>query len=205
MNFPKHELVTNDYLVFKEPRKFQEPKLHQSDIRFEFVKSANSRFELNCLCSTNYSKRVSLFFDNIIVYNTFFDKPIAIFKHELNDSEHIVLCLQNILIYITFFDKCGALLKLELSDPEYIVLCFGDILVYNNFFDMITHLTFPKQYEKGTGENRGYNDQSIKYESLSKLETQQTNLEHCLAANLDIGAVRGSYLNNQRALTNKIN
>ncbi|XP_033139147.1 uncharacterized protein LOC117130363 [Brassica rapa] len=48
-------------------------------------------------------------------------------------------------------------------------------------------------------EKRGYsNDQSIKNGSLAKLEMQQSNLGSCLAANSDIGAVRGSYLSNRR-------
>ncbi|CAN7055049.1 unnamed protein product [Brassica oleracea var. botrytis] len=84
------------------------------------------------------------------------------------------------------------------------VLCFGDILVYNNFFDMITHFICPKQAEKGTVEKRGYNDQSIKDQSLTKLEMQQANLENCLAVSFDIGAVQGSYLNNQKELSNKL-
>ncbi|XP_048610306.1 uncharacterized protein LOC106402720 isoform X2 [Brassica napus] len=84
------------------------------------------------------------------------------------------------------------------------VLCFGDILVYNTFFDMITHLSCPKQAEKGTGEERGYNDPSINDESLAKLEMQQSNLGNCLAASFDIGAVRGSYLSNQKELSNKL-
>ncbi|CAN6802577.1 unnamed protein product, partial [Brassica oleracea] len=52
---------------------------------------------------------------------------------------------------------------------------------------------------------RGYsNDQSIKNGSLAKLEMQQSNLGSCLAASFDIGAVRGSYLNNQKELRNKL-
>ncbi|CAN6801886.1 unnamed protein product, partial [Brassica oleracea] len=52
---------------------------------------------------------------------------------------------------------------------------------------------------------RGYsNDQSIKNGSLAKLEMQQSNLGSCLAASFDIGAVRGSYLNNQKELSNKL-
>ncbi|CAN7110982.1 unnamed protein product [Brassica rapa subsp. narinosa] len=55
-------------------------------------------------------------------------------------------------------------------------------------------------------ERRGYsNDQSIKNGSLAKLEMQQSNLGSCLAANFDIGAVRGSYLSNQKELSNKLN
>ncbi|CAN7022375.1 unnamed protein product, partial [Brassica rapa subsp. trilocularis] len=55
-------------------------------------------------------------------------------------------------------------------------------------------------------ERRGYsNDQSIKNGSLAKLEMQQSNLGSCLAANSDIGAVRGSYLSNQKELSNKLN
>ncbi|KAL0649778.1 hypothetical protein Bca4012_092469 [Brassica carinata] len=84
------------------------------------------------------------------------------------------------------------------------VLCFGDILAYNNFFDMITHFICPKQAEKGTAEKRGYNDQSIKDQSLTKLEMQQAKLENCLAVSFDIGAVQGSYLNNQKELSNKL-
>ncbi|KAJ4868587.1 Uncharacterized protein Rs2_49865 [Raphanus sativus] len=53
-------------------------------------------------------------------------------------------------------------------------------------------------------EKRGYNYQSIKDESLAKLEMQQANLESCLAASLDIGAVRGPYLNNHKELFNKL-
>ncbi|CAN7111007.1 unnamed protein product, partial [Brassica rapa subsp. narinosa] len=55
-------------------------------------------------------------------------------------------------------------------------------------------------------EKRGYsNDQSIKNGSLAKLEMQQSNLGSCLAASIDIGAVRGSYLSNQKELSNKLN
>ncbi|CAN7087821.1 unnamed protein product, partial [Brassica rapa subsp. narinosa] len=55
-------------------------------------------------------------------------------------------------------------------------------------------------------ERRGYsNDQSIKSGSLAKLEMQQSNLGSCLAVNLDIGAVRGSYLSNQKELSIKLN
>lgn len=55
-------------------------------------------------------------------------------------------------------------------------------------------------------ERRGYsNDQSIKNGSLAKLEMQQSNLGSCLAASFDIGAVRGSYLSNQKELSNKLN
>uniref|UniRef100_A0A0D3DSW8 Uncharacterized protein n=1 Tax=Brassica oleracea var. oleracea TaxID=109376 RepID=A0A0D3DSW8_BRAOL len=55
-------------------------------------------------------------------------------------------------------------------------------------------------------ERRGYsNDQSIKNGSLAKLEMQQSNLGSCLAASFDIGAVRGSYLRNQKKLSNKLN
>ncbi|KAG5374493.1 hypothetical protein IGI04_042207 [Brassica rapa subsp. trilocularis] len=55
-------------------------------------------------------------------------------------------------------------------------------------------------------EKRGYsNDQSIKNGSLAKLEMQQSNLGSCLAANFDIGAVQGSYLSNQKELSNKLN
>ncbi|KAG5374338.1 hypothetical protein IGI04_042346, partial [Brassica rapa subsp. trilocularis] len=61
-----------------------------------------------------------------------------------------------------------------------------------------------KHSEKGTGEERGYNDQSINDESLAKLEMQQSNLGNCLAASFDIGAVRGSYLSNQKELSNKL-
>ncbi|XP_056844767.1 uncharacterized protein LOC108810197 isoform X2 [Raphanus sativus] len=53
-------------------------------------------------------------------------------------------------------------------------------------------------------EKRGYNYQGIKDESLAKLEMQQANLESCLAASLDIGAVRGPYLNNHKELFNKL-
>ncbi|CAN7084002.1 unnamed protein product [Brassica oleracea var. botrytis] len=54
-------------------------------------------------------------------------------------------------------------------------------------------------FEKGR-----YNDQSINDESLDKLEMQQSNLGNCLATSIDIGEVRGSYLYNQRELTNKL-
>ncbi|KAF2605787.1 hypothetical protein F2Q68_00044289 [Brassica cretica] len=40
--------------------------------------------------------------------------------------------------------------------------------------------------------------------SLDKLEMQQSNLGNCLATSVDIGEVRGSYLYNQRELTNKL-
>ncbi|KAF2616852.1 hypothetical protein F2Q68_00041484 [Brassica cretica] len=55
-------------------------------------------------------------------------------------------------------------------------------------------------------ERRGYsNAQSNKNGSLAKLEMQQSNLGSCLAASFDIGAVRGSYLSNQKELSNKLN
>ncbi|CAN6906333.1 unnamed protein product, partial [Brassica oleracea] len=55
-------------------------------------------------------------------------------------------------------------------------------------------------------EKRDYsNDQSIKNGSLAKLEMQQSNLGSCLAASFDIGAVGGSYLSNQKELSNKLN
>ncbi|KAG5374067.1 hypothetical protein IGI04_042630, partial [Brassica rapa subsp. trilocularis] len=55
-------------------------------------------------------------------------------------------------------------------------------------------------------EKRGYsNDQSIQNGYLAKLEMQQPNLGSCLATNFDIGAVRGSYLSNQKELSNKLN
>ena len=64
--------------------------MHQSDIRFELVKSAKVyEFELNCLCSKYESKHVGLFFNDILVYNTFFEKPVVILKHELDDSKHV--------------------------------------------------------------------------------------------------------------------
>ncbi|XP_033139425.1 uncharacterized protein LOC103847828 isoform X1 [Brassica rapa] len=53
-------------------------------------------------------------------------------------------------------------------------------------------------------EKRAYSYQSINDESLAKLETQQANLGSCLAASLDIGAVRGSYLNHHKELISKI-
>ncbi|KAL0733921.1 hypothetical protein Bca4012_010131 [Brassica carinata] len=178
MNFPMHKLVTDNFLastyVLKESRKCHEPKLHHAGVRFEILNSANiSEFEIDCLCAENIYKRVGLFFDDILVYNTFFDKHIALLKREINGSGCIVLYLVN-------------------------------ILVYNTFFDMITHLTCPKEAEKVTGQKRSYNYQSINDESLAKLEAQQANLESCLAASLDIGAVRGSYLNNHKELINKL-
>ncbi|WZZ08377.1 hypothetical protein YC2023_094298 [Brassica napus] len=142
-----HELISDYFLastyVLKEPRKLHEPKFHHSDVRVEIVKSANIfEFELDCLCAKNDSKRVGLFFEDILVYNTFFDKPVAQLKLEFTDSE-----------------------------------C----------------------------KERGYHDQSINDESLAKLEMQQSNLGSCLAASFDIGAVRGSYLRNQKDLSNKLN
>ncbi|CAN6998798.1 unnamed protein product, partial [Brassica rapa subsp. trilocularis] len=59
--------------------------------------------------------------------------------------------------------------------------------------------------EHCTGEERGYNDQSIHDESLAKLEMQQSNLGNCLAARFNIGAVRGAYLSTQKELSNKLN
>ncbi|KAL0723059.1 hypothetical protein Bca4012_037658 [Brassica carinata] len=114
-------------------------------------------------------------------------------------------CIMLVLVYNTFFDKhIVALLKLEINGSGCIVLYLVNILVYNTFFDMITHLTCPKEAEKVTGQKRSYNYQSINDESLAKLETQQANLESCLAASLDIRAVRGSYLNNHKELINKL-
>ncbi|WZY94174.1 hypothetical protein YC2023_066503 [Brassica napus] len=203
VNFPRHELISDYFLastyVLKEPRKLHEPKFHHSDVRVEIVKSANIfEFELDCLCAKNDSKRVGLFFEDILVYNTFFDTPVAQLKLEFTDSECMNLILDDIWVCNIFFDMHNRW-------RNHAVLCFGDILVYNTFFDMITHLTCPKQAEKGTGEERGYNDQSIHDESLAKLEMQQSNLGSCLAASFDIGAVRGSYLSNQKELSNKLN
>ncbi|KAG5374078.1 hypothetical protein IGI04_042641 [Brassica rapa subsp. trilocularis] len=65
-------------------------------------------------------------------------------------------------------------------------------------FNMVAYV--PRIAEKCTGKKRGYTD-----ESLAKLEMQQSNLGSCLAANSDIGAVRGSYLSNQKELSNKLN
>ncbi|XP_056854388.1 uncharacterized protein LOC130503845 [Raphanus sativus] len=201
-NFPRHDLLTDDFLastcLLKEPRKFQEPKLHQSDIRFKILKSANiSEFELDCLCAENVSKRVGLFFDDILVYNTFFDKPAAQLKLEIIDSKCVNLILDDIWVCNIFFDMHNRW-------RNHTVLCFGDILVYNSFFDMITHLTCPKEAEKGTCEKRVYKDQSTSDESLAKLEMQQENFESCIAARFDIGAVQGSYLNNHKELISKL-
>ncbi|CAN7110996.1 unnamed protein product [Brassica rapa subsp. narinosa] len=206
VNFPRHELIYDYFLastyVLKEPRKLHEPKFHHSDVRVEIVKSANIfEFELDCLCAKNDSKRVGLFFEDILLmymYNTFFDSPVAQLKLEFTDSECMNLILDDIWVCNIFFDMHNRW-------RNHAVLCFGDILVYNTFFDMITHLTCPKQAEKGTGEERGNNDQSIHDESLAKLEMQQSNLGSCLAASFDIGAVRGSYLSNQKKLINKLN
>ncbi|KAG5374011.1 hypothetical protein IGI04_042681, partial [Brassica rapa subsp. trilocularis] len=192
-NFHVHQLILDNSFVsayvLNEPKKLQEPKLHQSDFRFKFVKSAKfSEFELD-----NDSKHVGWFFDDILVYNTFFDKPAAQLKLDITDSECVNLNLNDIWVCSIFFDMHNRW-------RNHAVLCFGDILVYNTFFDMITHLTCPKRAEKCTGKKRGYTD-----ESLAKLEMQQSNLGSCLAANFDIGAVRGSYLSNQKEFSNKLN
>lgn len=134
-NFHVHKLILDNSFVsayvLNEPKKLQEPKLHQSDFRFKFVKSAKfSEFELDCLCAENDSKHVGWFFDDILVYNTFFDKP-------------------------------AAQLKLDITDSECVNLNLNDIGVYNTFFDMITHLTCPKRAEKCTGKKRGYTDESL--------------------------------------------
>ncbi|XP_048603794.1 uncharacterized protein LOC125581807 isoform X2 [Brassica napus] len=202
VNFPRHELISDYFLaptyVLKEPRKLHEPKLHHSDVRVEIVKSANiSEFELDCLCAKNDSKCVGLFFEDILVYNTFFEKPVPQLKLEFTDSEYMNLILDDIWVCNIFFDMHNRW-------RNHTVLCFGDILVYNTFFDMITHLSCPKQAEKGTGKKKGYNDQRINDESLAKLEMQQSNLGNCPAASFDIGAVRGSYLSNQKELSNKL-
>ena len=162
------------------------------------MKSANIfEFEIDCLCAENDSKHVGLFFEDILVYNTFFDKPVAQLKINFTDSEYVNLIFDDIWVCNIFFD-------MDHRWRNHTVLCFGDILAYNNFFDMITHFICPKQAEKGTVEKRGYNDQSIKDQSLTKLEIQQANLENCLAVSFDIGAVQGSYLNNQKELSNKL-
>ncbi|XP_033139220.1 uncharacterized protein LOC117130548 [Brassica rapa] len=197
-NFHVHKLILDNSCVsayvLNEPKKLQEPKLHQSDFRFKFVKSAKfTKFELDCLCAENDSKHVGWFFDDILVYNTFFDKPAAQLKLDITNSECVNLNLNDIWVCSIFFD-------MHHRWRNHAVLCFGDILVYNTFFDMITHLTCPKRAEKCTGKKRGYTD-----ESLAKLEMQQSNLGSCLAANFDIGAVRGSYLSNQKELSNKLN
>ncbi|KAG5374312.1 hypothetical protein IGI04_042378, partial [Brassica rapa subsp. trilocularis] len=148
------------------------------------------------------------------VSNSVYDRMLKSFKElepdKLFDQKYFQygLFFEDILVYNTFFDKPVAQLKLEFTDSEYggiMLFCALDILVYNTFFDMITHLTCPKQAEKGTGKERGYNDQSIHDESLAKLEMHQSNHGSCLAANFDIGAVRGSYLSNQKELSNKLN
>ncbi|KAL0696277.1 hypothetical protein Bca4012_063457 [Brassica carinata] len=199
MSFHVHELnIDNSFAsayVFKEPRKLHEQKLQHFDTRFEIEKSANiSEFEIDCLCAKIDSKRIRLFFDDILVYNTFFDKPAAQLKLKITDSECVNLILDDIWVCNIFFDMHNRW-------RNHTVLCFGDILVYNTFFDMITQLTCPKQAEKGTGERKGYNDQTSNDESLAKLEMQQSN---CLAASFDIGAVRGSYLSSQRELSHKL-
>ena len=54
-------------------------------------------------------------------------------------------------------------------------------------------------------KKRSYNNQSTSDEFLAKLGMQQENLGSCLAARLDIGSVRGSYLNNHKELSNETN
>ncbi|KAF2540808.1 hypothetical protein F2Q68_00030491 [Brassica cretica] len=78
--------------------------------------------------------------------------------------------------------------------------------------DQLSLQQTPKQPTRGQTilrstlfEKKGSNDQSINDESLAELEKQQANLENCLAASFDIGAVQGSYLNNQREESNKLN
>ncbi|KAG5373923.1 hypothetical protein IGI04_042758 [Brassica rapa subsp. trilocularis] len=103
-NFHVHKLILDNSFVsayeLNEPKKLQEPKLHQSDFRFKCVKSAKfSKFELD-----NDSKHVGWFFDDILVYNTFFDKPAAQLKLDITDSECVNLNLNDIWVYITSFD-----------------------------------------------------------------------------------------------------
>src|SRR5690606_31661553 len=109
VNFPKHELVIDNSPAFihvlKEPRKLHEPKLHHSVTRFAIVRSASiSEFKLDCLHSETESKRVGLLFDDILVYNTFFDRHLLLLKLEIIGSGCVVLWLVNILVYNTFFD-----------------------------------------------------------------------------------------------------
>ncbi|CAN6899434.1 unnamed protein product [Brassica oleracea] len=101
VNFPRHEPISDYFLastyVLKEPRKLHEPKLHHSDVRVEILMSANiSEFELDCLCAKNDSKRVGLFFEDILVYNTFFEKLVPQLKLEFTDSECMNLILDDI-------------------------------------------------------------------------------------------------------------
>ncbi|CAN7022430.1 unnamed protein product [Brassica rapa subsp. trilocularis] len=103
-NFHVHKLILDNSFVsayeLNEPKKLQEPKLHQSDFRFKCVKSAKfSKFELD-----NDSKHVGWFFDDILVYNTFFDKPAAQLKLDITDSECVNLNLNDIWVYNTSFD-----------------------------------------------------------------------------------------------------
>ncbi|CAN6998896.1 unnamed protein product [Brassica rapa subsp. trilocularis] len=103
-NFHVHKLILDNSFVsayeLNEPKKLQEPKLHKSDFRFKFVKSAKfSKFELD-----NDSKHVGWFFDDILVYNTFFDKPAAQLKLDITDSECVNLNLNDIWVYNTSFD-----------------------------------------------------------------------------------------------------
>ncbi|KAG5374209.1 hypothetical protein IGI04_042497 [Brassica rapa subsp. trilocularis] len=103
-NFHVHKLILDNSFVsayeLNEPKKLQEPKLHQSDFRFKCVKSAKfSKFELD-----NDSKHVGWFFDDILVYNTFFDKTAAQLKLDITDSECVNLNLNDIWVYNTSFD-----------------------------------------------------------------------------------------------------
>src|SRR5690606_40198934 len=113
--------------VLKEPRKLHESKLHHYVTRFEIEKSASiSEFKLDCLHSETESERVGLLFDDILVYNTFFDRHFALLKLEIIDSRCVILCIVNILVYNTFFDKHLALQKL---DSRCVVLWLVNILV----------------------------------------------------------------------------
>ncbi|KAG5373864.1 hypothetical protein IGI04_042821, partial [Brassica rapa subsp. trilocularis] len=228
-NFHVHKLILDNSFVsayeLNEPKKLQEPKLHQSDFRFKCVKSAKfSKFELD-----NDSKHVGWFFDDILVYNTFFDKPAAQLKLDITDSECVNLNLNDIWVYNTSFDmithltcpkraeKCTgkkggytdeSLAKLEMQQSN-----LGSCLAVNFVLsasssrsndDYIKRSDLDALFKmlKENGNTYGY---SFGASMIAYKDDHLIRELDLLISYFDIGAVRGSYLSNQKELSNKLN
>ncbi|KAL0645133.1 hypothetical protein Bca4012_043424 [Brassica carinata] len=101
LSYDLHEHCNEFNMVASVPGMFV--KVSTEDIK-RFGLDKFSEFELDCLCAENDSKHVGWFFDDILVYNTFFDKPAAQLKLDITDSECVNLNLNDIGVYNTFFD-----------------------------------------------------------------------------------------------------
>ncbi|KAF3546065.1 hypothetical protein DY000_02006920 [Brassica cretica] len=142
MSWSKHKIATG-YLfssshVWKEfmVRNFQKPKSLRDETDF----ICNSVFKLGILCSESdkpwhalrslLENCVVLSFDDILVYNTFFDKQV---EPWLRDSrfELDLLCSE--------YEELVPVLKLFFKN--HVILCLDTILVYNTYFDMHHQVT----------------------------------------------------------------